>query len=163
MSHIIVPEKNTTFKNAIIFLGRFDQLQIFLQLYLIQSLGLLTGLVLLDLRHFIYPRLLTGFYMLVFLYKLKSCEISGQKFGLFRLENFRFFSVIDGFKWFWMGTLRKNIYKIWEFLKAPFFFVLFPHYKLLTSLMILFVILLSMLMILLSILSVIRNLIFGND
>ena len=24
------------------------------------------------------------------LYKLKSCEISGQKFGLFRLENFRF-------------------------------------------------------------------------
>ena len=97
------------------------------------------------------------------LYKLKSCEISGQKFGLFRLENFRFFSVIDGFKWFWMGTLRKNIYKIWEFLKAPFFFVLFPHYKLLTSLMILFVILLSMLMILLSTLSVIRNLIFGND
>ena len=66
MSHIIVPEKNTTFKNAIIFLGLLDQLQIFLQLYLIQLLELLTGLVLLDLRDFIYPRLLTGFYMLVF-------------------------------------------------------------------------------------------------
>ena len=42
-------------------------------------------------------------------------------------------------------------------------FVLIPHYKLLTSLMMLFVILLSMLMILLSAPIVIRNLIFDND
>ena len=37
-------------------------------------------------------------------YKLKSYGISGQIFGLFL-----FFSVIDGFKWFWMGSLHKNI------------------------------------------------------
>ena len=46
--------------------GPLDQLQIFLQLYVIEVLQLLTGLGLLALQHLIYPRLLTGFSMLVF-------------------------------------------------------------------------------------------------
>ena len=40
-------------------LGLVDQLQIFWQLFLIELLGVLTGLRLLKLQHFIYPRLLT--------------------------------------------------------------------------------------------------------
>ena len=40
-------------------LGLIDQLQIFWQLFLIELLGVLTGLRLLKLQHFIYPRLLT--------------------------------------------------------------------------------------------------------
>ena len=47
-------------------LGLLDQLHILSQLYLVELLGLLTGLVLLELWHLIYPRLLTGFAMLVF-------------------------------------------------------------------------------------------------
>ena len=62
-------------------LGLLDQLQIFSQLYLIELLGLLTGLGLLELWHLIYPRFLTGFGMLVF-FRLKSYGISGQIFGL---------------------------------------------------------------------------------
>ena len=45
-------------------LGLLDQLQIFCQLYLIESLGPLTGLGLLELLHLIYPRLLTRFGIL---------------------------------------------------------------------------------------------------
>ena len=52
-------------------LGLLDQLQIFLQLYLIELLGLLTNLGLLELWHLIYPRFLTGFGTLVFLTNLK--------------------------------------------------------------------------------------------
>ena len=63
-------------------LGLFNQLQIFLQLYLIEPLGLLTGLALLKLKHLIYPRLLTGFGMLVFFTNFKSYRVSGQIFGL---------------------------------------------------------------------------------
>ena len=48
-------------------LGLLDQLQILSQLYLIELLGLLTGLELLELLPLIYPNLLTGFGMLVFL------------------------------------------------------------------------------------------------
>ena len=47
-------------------LGLLNQLQIFSQLHLIELFGLLTGLGLLVLRHLIYPKLLTGFGMLVF-------------------------------------------------------------------------------------------------
>ena len=61
-------------------LGLHDQLLIFSQLYLIELPGFLTGLGLLELWHSIYPRLLTGFGMLVF-FKLKSYGISGQIFG----------------------------------------------------------------------------------
>ena len=41
--------------------------------------------------------------------------ISGQIFGLIL-----FFSVIDGFQWFWMESLHKNIQLMLGFLKAPF-------------------------------------------
>ena len=95
-------------------LGLFGQLQIFLQLYLIELLGL-------------------------------------------------FFSVIDSFKWFWMGSiLHKKIQLLLEFLKAPVLVLHFSYYALMTFLMILSVILLSMLMIL-PVLSVIRHLIRGNN
>ena len=73
------------------------------------------------------------------------------------------FSVIDGFEWFWMGSLHMNIPIILEFLKAPFLVLHFSYYTLMTFLMTLSVILLSMLMILLSIPNVIRYLICGNS
>ena len=50
-----------------------------------------------------------------------------------------------------------------EFLKSPFLVLHFSYYKLMTFLMMLYVILLSMLMILLSSLNVIRHLICGNN
>ena len=49
-----------------IVLDLLDQLQIFLQLYLIELLGLTRGLGLHELWHLIYPRYLTGFGTLVF-------------------------------------------------------------------------------------------------
>ena len=138
-------------------LGLLDQLQIFSQLYLIKLLGLLTSLGLLKLWHLIYPRLLTRFGMLVFFTN------SGlMKFQVRYLALFLLFSVIDGFKWFWMENLHKNIQLMREFLKAPFLVTDPSCYTLMTFPMI-SVILLSMLMILLSILSVIRPLICGNN
>ena len=138
-------------------LGLVDQLLIFSQLYLIEMLGLLTGLGLLELWHLIYPRLLTGFGMLVFFTNLSLMEFQVRYSALFLL-----FSVIDDFQWFWMESLYKNIQLMQEFLKAPFLVLLFSYYTLMTFLMMLSVILLSMLMILLSILGVIRLLICGN-
>ena len=55
-------------------LGLLDQLQVFPQLYLIELLGFSTGLGLIELRHLIYPRLLTGFDMLVFFINLSLME-----------------------------------------------------------------------------------------
>ena len=60
------------------------------------------------------------------------------------------FSVIDGFEWFCMGSLHKNIQLILEFLKAPFLVLHLSYYKLMTFLIILSAILLFMLIILLS-------------
>ena len=139
-------------------LGLLDQLQIFSQLYLIELLGLLTVLGLLELWHLIYPRLLTGFGMLVFFTNLSLMEFQIRYLALFLL-----FSVIDDFEWFWMESLHKNIQLMLEFLKAPFLVLHFSYYTLMTFLMMLSVILLSMLMILLSILGVIRHLICGNN
>ena len=85
-------------------LGLLDQLQIFSQLYLIELLGLLTGLGLLELWHLIYPRLLTGFGMLVFFTNLSLMEFQVRYLPLLLL-----FSVIDGFELFWMESLHKNI------------------------------------------------------
>ena len=137
-------------------LGLLDQLQILSQLCLIELLGLLTNLGLLELWHLIYPRLLTGFDILVFFTNLSLNEISGQIFGLI------LFSVIDGFEWFWMEILHKNFQLMLELLKVPFLVLHFSCYKLMTFLTMLFVILLSMLMILLFILSVTRHQICGN-
>ena len=96
-------------------LGLLDQLQIYSQLHLIELLGLLTVLGLLELWPLIYPRLLTGFGMLVFFTKLSLMEFQVRYLALFLL-----FSVIDDFEWFWMGSLYKNIQLMLEFLKAPF-------------------------------------------
>ena len=137
-------------------LGLLDELQIFSQLYLIELLGLLTSLGLLELWHLIYPKLLTGFGMLVFFTNLSLMEFQVRYLALFRL-----FSVMEGFEWFWMESLHKNIQLVLEF-KAPFlvlqFFLLYIN-----DLMMLSVILLSMLMILLFILRVTRHLICGNN
>ena len=129
-------------------LGILDQLQIFWQFYMIELLGLLTGLGLLELHHFIYPRLLTGFGMfgmLVFFTNLSLTQFQGRYFVLLLL-----FSVIDGFRWFWLGSLCKNIQLILDFLKAPFLVLHFSYYTLMNFLMMLSVVLLSMLMTLLS-------------
>ena len=55
-------------------LGLFNQLQIFSQFYLIELLGLLTGLGLLKLQHLINPRFLTVLGMLVFFTNLILME-----------------------------------------------------------------------------------------
>ena len=91
-------------------------------------------------------------------HKLKSYGISRQIFGFFLL-----LSVIDGFEWFWIESLHKNIQLMLQILKARFLVLHFSYYTLMTFLMMLSVILLSMLMILLSILSVIRHLICDNN
>ena len=139
-------------------LGLLDQLQIFSQLYLIELLGLLTGLGLIELWHLIYPRLLTGFGMLVFFTNLTLLEFYVRYLVLFLL-----FSVIGSFKLFWIESLYKNIQLMLEFLEGPFLVLHFSGYTLMTFLTMLSVMLLSMLMILLSILSLIRHLISGNN
>ena len=139
-------------------LSLLDQLLIFSQLYLIELLGFLTGLGLLELWHLIYLRLLTGFGMLVFFTNLSLMEFQARYLALFLL-----FSVIDDFEWFWMESFHKNIQLMREFLKAPFLVLHFSYYTLMVFLMILSVVLSSMLMILLCILSVIRHLICGNN
>ena len=88
----------------------FDFL-IFWQLYLIELLGLLRSQGLRELLHLIYPRLLTGFGMLVLFTNLGFMEFQVR---------FLLFSVIDGFEWFWMGRLHKNIQLMREVLKDPF-------------------------------------------
>ena len=152
-----------TWRNVVFFLissmvlGLLDQLLIFSQLYLIELLGLLTGLGLLELWHLIYPRLLTGFGMLVFFTNL-SHGISGQIFGLISsfFSNRRLRVVLD-------ESLHKNIQLMWEFLKTPFLVLHFSYYTSMTFLIMLSVLLSSMLMILLSILSVIGHVICGNN
>ena len=81
-------EKYDLFLISSMVLGLLDQLQIFLQLYLTEFLG---GL--LELWHLIYPRLLTGFGMLVFFTNLSLMEFQVRYLALFLL-----FSVIDGFE-----------------------------------------------------------------
>ena len=139
-------------------LGLLDQLLIFSQLYLIELLGLLTGLGLLKLWHLIYPRLLTRFGMLVFFTNLSLMEFQARYLALFLL-----FPVIDSFKLFFMGSLWKNIQLTLKFLKAPLLVLHFSYYTLMNFLMMLSVVLSSMLMILLSILSGIRHLTHGNN
>ena len=98
------------------------------------------------------------FGMLVFLTNLSLMEFQVRYLALFLLS-----SVMDGFEWFWVGSLHKNIKLMLEFLKAPFLVLHFPYYTLMNFLMMLSEILLSTLMILLSILSVIRHMIFGSN
>ena len=102
-------------------LGLLNQLQIFSQLYLIELLGIVTGLGLLELWHLIYPRLLAGFGKLVIFTNLSLMEFEVRYLALFLLV-----AVIDGFEWFWMESLHKNMQLMLEFLKAPFLVLHFP-------------------------------------
>ena len=86
-------------------LGLLDQLQILRQLYLVELLGLLTSLGLLELQHLIYPRLLTEFGMLLFFTNLSLMQ----------------FSVIDGFKKFWMVKIHQYIQLMLEILHSWFY------------------------------------------
>ena len=106
---------------------------------------------LLELSHLIYPKLSTGCGTLVFFTNVTLIEFQIGYSALFCL-----FSVTDGFRWFWLVSLRKRILHSRSYT--------FPTiYPLLTFLVMLSVILLSMLMILLSTLSVIRYLICDNN
>ena len=95
---------------------------------------------------------LAGFGRLVF-----STNLSLMEFQVRHLALFLLFSVIDGFEWFWMESLHKNIQLMLEFLKGPFLVLHFSYYTSMTFLMMLSMIVLSILMILLSILIVIRH------
>ena len=138
------------------FLGLLDHLQIFSQLYLIELLRLLTCLGLLKLWHFIYPRLLTKFAMLVFFINLSLME-----FQVRNLVSLLFFSVIHSFEWFWIESLHKNIQLMLEFLKAPFWLLHFLRY--INDLPNDVICDIAMLMIQLSVLSVIRHLFCRNN
>ena len=137
-------------------LDLFDHFQIFWQLYLIELLGLLAVLGLHDLWHLIYPRLLTGFGMLVFF-----TNVSLMVFQVRYLALFLLFSVIDFIGWFWMKFSQEYPVKTgvpqWSIF-CPALFLLYIN-----DLTMLCVIFLSMLMILLSTLNVIRHLICGNN
>ena len=61
------------------------------------------------------------------LHKLRSYGMSGQIFGL--VSSF----LSNSFKWFWIGSLLKNIQLIPELLKAPFMVLHFSYYTLMTS------------------------------
>ena len=107
----------------------------------------------------IYPRLLTGFGMLVFFTNVSLMEFQLRYFALFLL-----FSVIDGFELFWMAGLHKDIQLMLQFLKALSMVLQFSYYiYTLMIFLMLYVILLSLLMRLLSISSAIRHLICGNN
>ena len=67
----------------------------------------LTGLGLLELWHLIYPRLLTGFGMLVFFTNLSRMEFQARYLALFFL-----FSVIDNFEWFWFWVKSSQEYPV---------------------------------------------------
>ena len=131
-------------------LGLLDQLQIFSKLYLIELLGLLTGLGLLELWYLIYPRLLSGFGMLFFFANLSLMEFQFRSLALFLL-----FSLIDSFEWFWMEGLYKKIQLMLDYLKVSFLVLHFSYYTLINFLTMVPVISLFMLVILISILSVI--------
>ena len=120
-------------------LGLFDQLQIFRLLYLIELVGFLSGLGLLELQH-----------------------LSFIEFQVRYLAFFHLFTVIDTFRLFWMGSLQDNIQLMLEFLKAS---VLVLHFSYTFPTLMIFLMMLSviyiLLKILLSTLNVIRYLISG--
>ena len=82
--------------------GLSNQLQIFRQLYLIELVGSLIGLGLLEPWHIIYLRLFTGCDMMFF---FTNSNIMELQFGYLTL--FLLFSVIDGIMWSYMGSLHK--------------------------------------------------------
>ena len=101
---------------------------------LIELLGLLTGLRLLDRQHLIYPRLSTELGMLVYFTNLGLMELQVRYLTLCLL-----FSVIGDFGWFWIGTLNKDIQLMLEFHKGAFLLLHFSYYTLMTFLMMLII------------------------
>ena len=79
-------------------LGLLNQLQIFSQLYLIELLGFLTSLGLLELWHLISPRLLTGFGILLFFTNLSLRNVRSDIWPYISsfLSNRRLRVVLDG-------------------------------------------------------------------
>ena len=70
-------------------------------MYLIELLGLVTGLEVLEYwEYLIYPRFFTGFGMLVFFTNLTLMEFQVRYLALFTL-----FTVIDSFGWSWIASL----------------------------------------------------------
>ena len=67
-----------------------------------------------------------------YLQKHKSYRILSQIYCLIF-----FFSVIDSFGWFWLGSLHENIQVMLEFLKALFLVLHFSYYILMNFLMML--------------------------
>ena len=104
------------------------------------------------------PDISKAFDMLVFFANLSLQDFQARYLALFCL-----FSVIDGFKWFWMWNLHKNIQSTLGSLKAPFLVQHFSCYTIMTFLMMLSVILLSLLRILLAALSLIKHLTCGHN
>ena len=86
-------------------------------------------------EYLIYPRLSTVFHIQVFFTNLRLLEFQVRYFPLFC-----FISVIDGFEWFWVGSIHKNIQLMLELLKAPFLVLHFSYYTLMTFLMMLSII-----------------------
>ena len=72
-------------------------------------------------------------------------NLSFMEFQIRYLAFFLPFSVTDGFEWFWMENLHKNIQLMLEFLNGPFLVLHFSCFILMIFLMMLSVILLSVL------------------
>ena len=129
--HIIELEKSGFFLISSMDSGLLDELQIFLQLCLIELLGLLTSLGQQELQHLIYQQSL-------------ECWSSSQTQFLwnFRSDIWSYFliSVIGSFRWFWMGSLYKNFQLLLEFLKGLFLVLHISFYILMTFLIMLSVI-----------------------
>ena len=68
------------------------------------------GLGLLELQHLIYPRLLTGFWILVFFTNLSLVEFWVRYLALFCL-----LLVIDSFEGLWMESLQECLVKAKKF------------------------------------------------
>ena len=62
---------------------------------------------------------------------LRKCLM---EFQVRYLPVFRHFSVIDGFRWFWMENLENNIQLLLEFPNCPFLVLHFSNYTLMTFL-----------------------------
>ena len=62
---------------------------------------------------------------------LRKCLM---EFQVRYLPVFRHFSVIDGFRWFWMENLENNIQLLLEFPNGPFLVLHFSNYTLMTFL-----------------------------
>ena len=74
---------------------------------------------------------MTGFGMLLFFTNLSFIEFKVRYLALFL-----FFSVIDSFSWFWMGSLHKSIQLMPVLIKGPFLVLHFYYYILLMTVLV---------------------------